>query len=579
MAAQRAAAGALRLVGGGSARLRAAARCCACCCGRPSGARCRPRCARATGWPWRAGSARSAEDDDYDDQLRRRGIAGELALERVTTVRRPPRRSGRGARPRARPRRAGGLRRHGAARGGAAARDGARRGRGHRPGGARGLPCVGPGPPAGGERAERDAARRARAARARCLPARARARAAGGARRADRALRPARRRRAVAPARGRDGRRGAGGGRRSRGPSSRSYALLLAAVATLAWNPRSAADPGWQLSFAAVAGILVLGAPLGRALGGGGPSELAPAVGGGGSSRALADGVAITRRRHGRHGAAARAPFRLGPAGGAAREPAGAAGGGPGDVARHGQGRARAAPGPRRPATRRRRWARPRGLAVRYLGALAERFADAPAGQLELGAPLAARGGGRLRGSARRRLGAGARRASARARRPRARRRAGAGCPRRRRAALLAAAAARRRCSPWRRRSAGPARPTALTVRFLDVGQGDATLIQHPDGTAVLFDGGPPEAGVTRLLRRAGVRRLDLGRGHPRLARPPRRAGRRAGALPGRRAARRRRRHRATPASGRWSARPPPAACAASRPSRRSVSSSRAATS
>ena len=40
--------------------------------------------------------------------------------------------------------------------------------------------------------------------------------------------------------------------------------------------------------------------------------------------------------------------------------------------------------------------------------------------------------------------------------------------------------------------------------------QGDATLIQHPDGTAILFDGGPPEAGVTRLLRKAGVTRLAL---------------------------------------------------------------------
>src|SRR5204862_4017475 len=56
----------------------------------------------------------------------------------------------------------------------------------------------------------------------------------------------------------------------------------------------------------------------------------------------------------------------------------------------------------------------------------------------------------------------------------------------------------------------GPhAPPRALTVRFLDVGQGDATLIQHPDGTAVLFDGGPPEGRVARLLRRAGVRRLS----------------------------------------------------------------------
>ncbi|HZC14719.1 MAG TPA: MBL fold metallo-hydrolase, partial [Thermoleophilaceae bacterium] len=34
--------------------------------------------------------------------------------------------------------------------------------------------------------------------------------------------------------------------------------------------------------------------------------------------------------------------------------------------------------------------------------------------------------------------------------------------------------------------------------------------IQHPDGSAVLFDAGPPEAGTARLLRKAGVRRLAL---------------------------------------------------------------------
>jgi competence protein ComEC len=38
-------------------------------------------------------------------------------------------------------------------------------------------------------------------------------------------------------------------------PSSRAYALLLAAAVTLLANPRAAADPGWQLSFAAVIGI------------------------------------------------------------------------------------------------------------------------------------------------------------------------------------------------------------------------------------------------------------------------------------------------------------------------------------
>jgi len=52
--------------------------------------------------------------------------------------------------------------------------------------------------------------------------------------------------------------------------------------------------------------------------------------------------------------------------------------------------------------------------------------------------------------------------------------------------------------------------PGEVVVSFLDVGQGDATLIQDGDGTSVLFDGGPPEAAVHRLLRRAGVRRLDL---------------------------------------------------------------------
>ncbi len=57
---------------------------------------------------------------------------------------------------------------------------------------------------------------------------------------------------------------------------------------------------------------------------------------------------------------------------------------------------------------------------------------------------------------------------------------------------------------------ATPQPPDALTVRFLDIGQGDATLIQDGAGAAALFDGGPPEARVYRLLRAAGVRRLDL---------------------------------------------------------------------
>jgi competence protein ComEC len=49
-------------------------------------------------------------------------------------------------------------------------------------------------------------------------------------------------------------------------PASRWYALGLAAAATLALNPLAAGEPGWQLSFAAVAGLLALAPPLRAAL-------------------------------------------------------------------------------------------------------------------------------------------------------------------------------------------------------------------------------------------------------------------------------------------------------------------------
>ena len=45
-------------------------------------------------------------------------------------------------------------------------------------------------------------------------------------------------------------------------PSERSYPLLLAACATLAIDPRFGSDAGWQLSFAAVVGIMLWGAPM-----------------------------------------------------------------------------------------------------------------------------------------------------------------------------------------------------------------------------------------------------------------------------------------------------------------------------
>ena len=45
-------------------------------------------------------------------------------------------------------------------------------------------------------------------------------------------------------------------------PGSRAFALLAAAAVTLAINPRASGDVGWQLSFAAVAGIFALAGPI-----------------------------------------------------------------------------------------------------------------------------------------------------------------------------------------------------------------------------------------------------------------------------------------------------------------------------
>lgn len=72
------------------------------------------------------------------------------------------------------------------------------------------------------------------------------------------------------------------GGRRA----SRLYALALAAVVTLGIDPSVAGDIGWQLSFAAVVGILLLATPLRRAI--------AARLGEGPWRGALAEGLAVT---------------------------------------------------------------------------------------------------------------------------------------------------------------------------------------------------------------------------------------------------------------------------------------------
>jgi competence protein ComEC len=72
------------------------------------------------------------------------------------------------------------------------------------------------------------------------------------------------------------------GGRRA----SRLYALALALGVTLAVDPGIASDVGWQLSFAAVVGICLLAAPLRAAI--------AAWIGSGGWRRALAEGAGVT---------------------------------------------------------------------------------------------------------------------------------------------------------------------------------------------------------------------------------------------------------------------------------------------
>lgn len=55
----------------------------------------------------------------------------------------------------------------------------------------------------------------------------------------------------------------------------------------------------------------------------------------------------------------------------------------------------------------------------------------------------------------------------------------------------------------------GPSGRTAAIV-FLDVGQGDSILVRSPEGKAALIDAGPHRDLAASLLRREGVRSLDL---------------------------------------------------------------------
>ena len=249
-------------------------------------------------------------------------------------------------------------------------------------------------------------------------------------------------------------------------PADRWHALLLAVVVTLLLQPRAAEQVGWQLSFAAVAGIAVLAAPVRAGL----TRRRVPGP--------LAEGVAVTVAAT--LGTAPLIALHFGQAS-PVTLPANVLAA-PLVAPVMWLGYAAAAVGQVSSVA-----AAPltalAGLPVSVLLALAHAAARWPGASWTAPPLLVALACG----------GAAVAIALRRARRP---------------ALALTAAAC---LAAWSVAHAGAravAPPAGARVTFLDVGQGDATLLQDRDH-AILVDAGPPDGGVVARLRHAGIRRLD----------------------------------------------------------------------
>jgi competence protein ComEC len=250
-------------------------------------------------------------------------------------------------------------------------------------------------------------------------------------------------------------------------PAARWHALLLATAVTLALNPRAVEDVGWQLSFAAVLAILVLS------------GRVRDGLTRRGLPRALAEATALT-------GAAT-----LGTA--------------PLIAAHFGQASLVSLPANvlAAPAVAPAMWLAMLAVAVGQLGTALAAPLVALAGFPVAYVMWIAHVASGLPG-AQASLPAGL---------------VGAACL----AAALAVTVRRARPPVMlgavvalalgavlsRTQAAGLAAPAGLRITFLDVGQGDATLIQRRR-SAILVDTGPPDGPVLARLRHAGVRRLDL---------------------------------------------------------------------
>jgi competence protein ComEC len=276
--------------------------------------------------------------------------------------------------------------------------------------------------------------------------------------------------------------------------ADRAYLPLLAAVVTLTLNPLAAGEVGWQLSFAAVLGIALWAAPIrDLALARLGPGPAGGPVGR--VARPLAEGAGLTvsatvataplMALHFETVSLASLPANL------LALPAVA------PVMWLGMLASILGQLPLIPAE-------PLGVVLGpllgYIEAVAELLAGPGWATLALPAPHPVAVAGIYLG-----LVGGAAAALAALRR---RRRLTLGPRARVALAVLAVAAGLLGLGGSGSGAPGAVEPGRLRISALDVGQGDALLLQPAETGAVLVDTGPPGAGLTASLDRLGVRRL-----------------------------------------------------------------------
>ncbi len=283
--------------------------------------------------------------------------------------------------------------------------------------------------------------------------------------------------------------------------ASRLYALSLALLVTLAVDPGIAAEIGWQLSFAAVAGIFVLAGPIRRAI--------STRIGSAGWQRALAEGIAVTVAA-----TLATAPLiafhfetfsTTTLAANVLAMPAVA------PAMWLGMASAAAAQVPGLPVEVLNA---PNALLLAYVAQVAAWLGRPDWAEVRVALSGSELAGAYLalaavvvlafRGARRRRLAAARGRARALA--------AVSGPGRDRRSLRWALAVTVGLCAVTalvvRDRDSAALPVAGLRVSVLDVGQGDAILLQPRGAPAVLVDGGPRGAGLEGALQEAGVERL-----------------------------------------------------------------------